>query len=59
MGKLKDVLLQSAKITGDIGKHCRKGGYATEVYNICGVTPPPPEEHHESIESLKTIVQGM
>ena len=36
-----------------------KGGYTTEVYNICGVPPPPPEEHHEAIYSLNTIVQGM
>ena len=36
-----------------------KGGYTSVVKNISGVTPPPPWEHHEAIESLNTIAQGM
>ena len=36
-----------------------KGGYTASVKNIFGVTPPPPEEHHEAIDNLNTIIQGI
>ena len=29
------------------------------MQNIYDVLPPPPEEHHEAIEYIQTIVQGM
>ena len=29
------------------------------VQNIYGEPPPPTEEHHEAIEDIQTIVQGM
>ena len=29
------------------------------VKNIYGVLSPPPEDHHEAIDKLNTIIQGM
>ena len=29
------------------------------VQNIYGAPPPPPEDHHDTIEDIQTIVQGM
>ena len=36
-----------------------RGRYKAEVQNIYGVLPPPLEEHHEAINNLNNIVQGM
>ena len=36
-----------------------KGGYTAAVQNNYGVPPPSPEEHHEAIDNLHTIFQGM
>ena len=36
-----------------------KGGYTAAVQNIYCVSPPPPEEHHEAIDHINTIFQGM
>ena len=37
----------------------RKGGCTAAVQNIYCVMPPPTEEHHESIDHINSIVQGM
>ena len=36
-----------------------KGGYTATVQNIYGTPPPSPEDHHEMIEDIQKIVQGM
>ena len=36
-----------------------KGGYTVAVQSIYGVPQHPPEEHHESINHIKNIVQGV
>ena len=36
-----------------------KVGYTATVQNIYDAPPPPPEDHHEAIEYIQTIVQGM
>ena len=36
-----------------------KGGYTAAVQNIYGVPSPPPEEHHDMIDHINTISQGM
>ena len=36
-----------------------KGGYTAIVKNIYGAPPPTPEEHHEVIEDIQTILQGI
>ena len=36
-----------------------KGGYTATVQKIYSAPPPSPEEHHEAIEDIKKIVQGM
>ena len=37
----------------------RKGEYTTTVKTIYGAPPPSPGKHHEVIEDIQTIVQGM
>ena len=36
-----------------------KWGYTAAIQNIYGVPPPPLEEHHEVVDNLNTILQGM
>ena len=36
-----------------------KGGYTVTVQNTYGEPPTSPEDHHEAIEDIQTIVQGM
>ena len=36
-----------------------KGGYTVAVHNIYSTPPPQPEEHHDAIDSPKTVVQGI
>ena len=36
-----------------------KGGYTATVQNIYGAPPPSTEDHHELIEYINTIVQGI
>ena len=37
----------------------KKAGYNAAVQKIYGVPPPPPEYHHNAINYINTIVQGM
>ena len=59
MGKIQNVISQSAPRKKRALTTAGKGGYIAAVHNIYVVPPPPPEYDHKPIESINKIVQGM
>ena len=59
MSHVQDIFHRSHHVQRNEVTAARKGGYTIAVQNIHGVMPPPPEEHHNAVDNLNTIFQGM
>ena len=59
MGKFKILFYPDHREQRRAATTAGRGGYATAVQNVYGVTPPPSEEHHKAIDHTNTIVQGI
>ena len=59
MGEVQDLLSLRPPRSKDSDNNCRERGYTVEVQKFYGVPPPSPEKHHEAIDHINTIVQGI